>query len=297
MKYSSPAEAEGSAKVTRGVALPALAGAPAARGAAGVTTAGTVAAGVGATEGGCVGAGRRNWFAGNAAGAGRAARSAGASSPPTPARMLSSRSSASIAPASGCFASEGLLRLTPPAAAAAFLANMLASLWRSFLSAFSCFAFLASPCSSPPFLRFLPSAASSSSSDAPGCAVVQSSSSPRSTYLSRSQGERDGMSGRSSVRGGTRRKRDFKPRAQRQSGTAARETGNLKAIGSGGHVLIAFFADDETAVLLAALVGELGVLLLGHLRCVAEKGSGGGSGRMSARGLFWHPCCWHHRGI
>ncbi len=52
----------------------------------------------------------------------------------------------------------------------------------------------------------------------------------------------------------------------------------MKASGSGGHVLSAFYADDETAVLLAALGGELGVLLLGHLRCVAEQGSGGRQG-------------------
>ena len=225
--------------------------------------------------------------------------------------MLSSRSSASTAFGSGCFESEGLLRLTPPAAAAAFLANMLASLWRSFLSTFSCFAFLASPFSSPPFLRFLRSTASSSSSDAPACAVVQSSSSPRSTYLvGRSRVKRCRVSGISSVRGGrdaraaprdAARRRLSKTRfqtARRPSGTPARETGNLKAIGSGGHALIAFFADNETAVLLAALIRKLGVLLLGHLRVRRGGGGRGGVRLVSARVLFFGTrYCWHHQEI
>lgn len=67
---------------------------------------------------------------------------------------------------------------------------------------------------------------------------------------------------------------------------AARERGNLKAVGSGGHALIAFVADDETAVLLAALVGELGVLILGHLRVRRGEWVAGGQVVVRSRCFF-----------
>ena len=79
---------------------------------------------------------------------------------------------------------SGVLRLTPPAAAAAAFANMLARRWRSRLSATG-LPFLASTASPlAPFLRFLALPSSSiSSSDAPGAGLDQSSSSPMSTCL------------------------------------------------------------------------------------------------------------------
>ena len=96
-----------------------------------------------------------------------------------------------------------------------------------------------------------------------------------------------------STRGGVARRKQKHASARFQtalcgSGTPARERGNLKAVGSGGHALIAFVADDETAVLLAALVGELGVLLLGHLRERRGEWVIGGSGRCPLAVFSWH---------
>ena len=185
-EYSSAAAPAwvSSAQVTaRGVGL--AAGADAALGAVGVTMDGFMSvAGVACTLGGGAvwGAGRLNALAGLASG--------GAGIPtdvPMSPRMSSRSESASCAGLAPAASAMGA-RLSPPAAtAAAFFANMLARRCLSRLST-SGFLRLASLPSAPslfaPFLRFLPSAASassSSSSDIPGCALVQSSSSPRST--------------------------------------------------------------------------------------------------------------------
>ena len=185
-EYSSAAAPAwvSSAQVTaRGVGL--AAGADAALGAVGVTMDGFMSvAGVACTLGGGAvwGAGRLNALAGLASG--------GAGIPtdvPMSPRMSSRSESASCAGLAPAASAMGA-RLRPPAAtAAAFFANMLARRCLSRLST-SGFLRLASLPSAPslfaPFLRFLPSAASassSSSSDIPGCALVQSSSSPRST--------------------------------------------------------------------------------------------------------------------
>ena len=170
----------------------------AALGATGVVAAGFITVtSVAATEGGgCDGALRRNWFTGGARGTARneLGGAAGTSVAPTPARISSSSESASTAVGNGAPPST-VFRFTPPAPAAAFLANMFASRWRSFLSSFVGLAFLGSG-DLPPFLRFFPSpaaaSASSSSSLAPACAVVQSSSSPRSTYLCNDERVRSG---------------------------------------------------------------------------------------------------------
>ena len=105
-----------------------------------------------------------------------------------PPRMSSRRESASCAGLEAAVSAAGARLMPPAATAAAFLANMLARRCLSRLSTSGFLARLASLESSlPPFLRFLPSASasasssSSSSSDMPGCALVQSSSSPRST--------------------------------------------------------------------------------------------------------------------
>ena len=143
--------------------FPALVGAV--LGADGVTMVGFITvAGVAATEGSAApGSGRRNWFVGTTFAEGRKA-GAGASPDPTPARISSRSASASCAGAGAPV--SAVLRFNPPAAAAAFLANMFASRWRSFLSAGLAF-FAAVGDFLSPFLRFLPSVSSSSSSDCP----------------------------------------------------------------------------------------------------------------------------------
>ena len=274
--------------------LPALAGAAAARGAAGVTTAGTVAAGVGATEGGRAGAGRRNCKARGMPRGPAAWRDARARRLPRRRRgSSSSRSSASIAPASGCFASEGLLRLTPPRGRGGVLGEHVGQplavlLVRLLLLRLGVALLVAALLALLAIRRVIlvvgraglrrgpvvllaevdvPVAKSGGEGRDVGAIVGQGRHTSKTRFqTARTAAVGNGRAGDWEVEsgsGGTYSSPLRRRRNRRTSGGARWRTWHSSSVIYGA----------------------------------SRRRGRGGSGRMSARGLFWHPACWHHRGL